>query len=410
MNRLGSLGSFRGFGDVADLASRLASLDRKFAAFQAETASLIGAHPELSDPAAFTDFAIRVAAKDPSAILRLTQAQFSTLVRALAISTKGNVVRVQQLLPAGDPARRTITALLDAGERNMAVWRALLSGVEELNADVAIARRAVGLGVAPLVIVAGIVAGTIVALAVTAVVYAVLSAVHASSVAQREADRACALDAAAGSPCTGAQRQAYYNAVHAEEIRSGLVPALDDALRRTAGAFSDVILYGGLAVVAAVIVYGAWTAAPAAKLTRDALTSRAQALRGAPEAHARANRRLYENVTHRRRAWETAARHYDATHSPTALAAKRAAREHLEDAERQYSQWGAHKTIGGFNGTPAEHEAQARYLLQQAGHAARTDARFLRARAAQEATWAKGAAGKALQRQIAQAQGLAARR
>lgn len=266
---LGGLGD-GGLGAIDDLHVRLGVLQAEYDALKAETATLIGAHPEFSS-VSYEEFARRVAALSPGTIVRLTLGQFQQLTNATLISTTGNLVRARALLPLGDAARSRIDKLLTAGKNNLHAYRNLLDGIETANRSADYARRAVGLGVPPAVIIAGIVAGTVLLIAAGVGIYALLAAHHASTVASAEADRMCALDAASGSPCTGARRATYREQVRQHETQSGLVPALQDLFQQAGSA----VFWGGMLIVGSLLAYGAWVSAPAAQITRERLRARA---------------------------------------------------------------------------------------------------------------------------------------
>jgi hypothetical protein len=264
------LGGLRGLGAIDDLVTRLDVLQAEYDSLKAESHALVASHPEL-DSVSFEEFVRRVASLAPGTILRLTLGQFQQLTNAMLISTIGNITRARALLPLGDTARSRIDKLLTAGKNTLHAYRNLLDGIEAANARADQVRRAVGLGVAPAVVIAGIVAGTIVLVVGGALVYALLSSIQSSTVASQEADRMCAADAAAGTPCTGADRARYVAAVLEEQRRSGLVPDFGNAIRE----LGSTVFWGGMLAVVGLLAYGAWITAPAATITRERLRARA---------------------------------------------------------------------------------------------------------------------------------------
>lgn len=265
----GLLAGLGSLGTVTDLQTRLDVLQSEYDSLKAETRALVASHPEL-DAVSFQEFARRVATLAPGTVLRLTLGQFQQLTNATLIATTGNLTRARALMPLGDAMRSRIDKLLTAAKNNLHAYRNLLDGIEQANASADYVRRAVGLsalGVAPAVIIAGIIASTIVVVVTAALVYAKLSADHASTVASQEADRMCAADAAAGTPCTGAQRARYLSDVHEAETSSGLVPDIGDAIRQV----GNTVFWGGMLVVGGLLAYGAWITAPAASITRERL-------------------------------------------------------------------------------------------------------------------------------------------
>lgn len=263
----------RGLGAIDDLEVRLGVLQVEYDTLKTETASLIAMHPEFGG-VSFEEFARRVAELAPGTIARLTLGQFQQLANATLISTIGNITRARALMPLGDVARSRINKLLTAGKNTLHAFRNLLDGIEAANSRADYARRVVGLsglGLPPAVIVAGIIAGTVLLIVAGVLIYTQLSAIQASSVASQEADRMCALDAAAGSPCTGATRDRYRASVLEAETRSGLVPDIGASIRSVGSSIGWALGLGILGMFA----YGAWISAPAAQITRSRLRERA---------------------------------------------------------------------------------------------------------------------------------------
>ncbi len=258
---------------VVDLETRLAVLQAEYDSLKADSAALIAAHPEFNG-VSYEEFARRIATLAPGTIVRLTLGQFQQIANATFIVTTGNLVRARSLMAIGDAARARIDKLLTAGKNTLHAFRNLLDGIERANASADQVRRAVGLsglGLAPGAIIALILAGGAVIVVGSVLIYTALATQQASLVASQEADRMCAADAAAGSPCTGARREHYREAVRRQETESGLVPAFRDFLRDA----GSTVFWGGMLAVVGVLAYGAWVSAPAARLTRDRLRERA---------------------------------------------------------------------------------------------------------------------------------------
>jgi hypothetical protein len=249
-----------------------------YVALKMEVQQLILRYPSPVEPASWESLVRRiraVQAQDGRALARISTSDLTMILKAALAVTGQNLGQAYAMAGSGEVNvqrnRSQISKLLSTAENVISSTQALLSGISTAEAGAERARRAVGLGIAP-VVIAELLAGTVVALVGIAVVGTIVAYIGTAVIASVNAERACELDRLAGRPCTGADRQAYYAASIEESRRLGIIPPLPDI----GGALADLIFWGGMAAVAAGIGYMVFIGAPAAREARAGLTERAR--------------------------------------------------------------------------------------------------------------------------------------
>lgn len=210
----------------------------------------------------------------------LSAAAFTGVVRMSLAAATGNIVRARAILERGtEPGREArANVLLNAAKNSLRALDSLIAGAEVAQGPQAAAARRLGLSgsglgfvIADDAILAIIaVVGVVVLAALIASVY---TYTHQSTAASDTADAACEADAAAGRPCTGDDYVRYRAAAIEQEHSLSPFPDFSPLIRQT----GSLIFWGGLLAVGGLLAYGAWTAAPAAQITRERLRARAAA-------------------------------------------------------------------------------------------------------------------------------------
>lgn len=215
----------------------------------------------------------------------VTSGQFVGVLRMGLASAARNLAGARAILGGGHAVGHEgqIAQLLTTAQQVLDALDALVSGAELAEGVVAAGVRRLGLsglrgGLGAFVLDdTALAALAVVGLIVGAVlIYAVFAQTNAANTAWDAANEACQRDGAAGRPCTGSQWEAYRVAAERQASSDGLIPDLHGLF----DSLSSVVLWGGLAAVAALIGYGIWTTYPAASTARSALQHRASSLRG----------------------------------------------------------------------------------------------------------------------------------
>jgi hypothetical protein len=280
--------ALRGLGDVRQdaIRAKLASVTAQYNTTMTNATKLLAAFGPLDESALLNlGAAIKaLKARDAGAIVRITGAQFTGIVRMGLAAAKGNIVRAEAITNGNLAGHEAIAeTLLNAAER-------VLQGVGHIVNDSTSAIGAAssyafgrvetrtanlsefGIVIADDVAIAAIVAvGVLLSIAILGGIYIY---VHQSQAASDAADLACERDAAAGRPCTGGEWVTYRDRAVEQERRLSPVPDLNPLFQQA----GSLLFWGGLAVVGAAIAYAGWTTAPAAAITRERLRARASRL------------------------------------------------------------------------------------------------------------------------------------
>lgn len=258
----------------ADLAAKLTAVQTQYNDTKSSMQPLLSRFGPLDGDSLK---ALLVAARQlGTAVAVVSAQQFVGVLRMGLAAATSNITRARYIINGGDLAghESLVASLLTAAQNTLDALGTLISGAVVAQGAAAAGARRLGLGVfglddATVMIIA--VAGMLIGAAV--LVY-VISMVWQSQQADAAADSACARDAAAGHPCTGAQREGYREAAAAAASADSPLPNLDDLFRQ---ATTGLLWIGGLAVAAAV-GYGIWTSLPAASAARERLRARAERL------------------------------------------------------------------------------------------------------------------------------------
>ncbi len=256
---------FGELGDLASLRAQYRANEARYEEIKRAAQPLIAAHP--FSPTGYTELAHRLAGAPRSAVVSISQGQFANLTRAvLSVTSSGQVIAAAMLSDGRRPeqTRKILFAVKDA----LDTYDRMLQGIYTISRQAGVAARAVGLG-EPLT--TGAIIALVIAVAVIAVagvlLYALLASLQAASAAWQEADHACARDAAAGRPCSGAQWEEYHRRAQEAQREWGVVPDIAGLLRQ----FGSLIFWGGLLAIGAALGYAAWTAEPARRNVQERL-------------------------------------------------------------------------------------------------------------------------------------------
>lgn len=291
--RLGGLGA----PPVALLQSKLVAAQSAYDATKTSMAPLLAAYGPL-DQDVLKRLVVAIQTQGRGLNVILGAGSFVGLLRMGLAAAIGNISRASSIL-SGSPAGHEdlIARLLDTAQNVIDQLNVIISAATTAQGAAAAGLRTFGLSGVRGLGALGVDDATLAILAVVgviigaALIYALVVRVQDANNARATADTACERDAAAGHPCTGAQWATYRATADAAAHQQSLVPDFADILNQ----IGNLVLYGGLAVVAAAIGYAVWTTLPAARVARGALTSRAQrlsGLNGTPAEH-RAKAREY---------------------------------------------------------------------------------------------------------------------
>jgi hypothetical protein len=304
-------------GDLPSLRAQWTANEQRYNEIKLASQPLLAAHP--FDGASYADMARQIITTPSGSTIRLTQAQFATITRAVLSETSQGQAQAAALLndaSRSDRARKilfNVKSALDAYDR-------ALRGIMALSRQASAAARAVGLG-DPLTtggIIAIVIGVAFVILVGAVLLYAVFSSVQAIIISRREANEACARDAAAGRPCTGAQWLEYRERSAAAQRDFGLIPSIDELIRQI-GSFA---FWGGLLAVGGLLAYAAWTAEPARRNVQERL-------RRASDPGTAGLGRLCDEKEARQKSYRDAM--YADPHDPSRLARARASYEEAEE-------------------------------------------------------------------------------
>lgn len=265
------------------LQSKLTAAQSMYDATKTSMAPLLAAYGPL-DQDALKRLVVAIQQQGNVRVI-LGAGSFVGLLRMGLAAAIGNISRAASIL-SGTPAGHEdlIVVLLDTAQNVLDQLNTIISAATTAQGAAAAGLRTFGLsgmrrsglgafGVDDATLAILAVVGVIIG---AALVYGLVSRVQDANNARATADTACERDAAAGHPCTGAQWAQYQATADAAAHTQSLVPDFADILHQV----GNVVLYGGLLAVAAVLGYGLWTTLPAARAARGALTSRAQRLSG----------------------------------------------------------------------------------------------------------------------------------
>ena len=153
-----------------------------------------------------------------------------------------------------------IVRLLDTTSAALSTLRQYIESAQSVADVPGRVARAVGLGIHPAVIVAGIVVAGV-------LLYALYSQIIAMFDANSSAIAACIADATAGHPCTGDQFISYQQRAQERSTQGGLLPSLQAAANKASNVATILAFGAGLLVLGALV----YTAAPAVQTARSTL-------------------------------------------------------------------------------------------------------------------------------------------
>lgn len=274
--------------ELATVASSLERVQRAHVRYQtlkAESQDLLTHFVDQYDPTTVRELVGRImdmrGERGDSALVRLSAGQFSILLRASLSMVSTNLGLASAILSGPSAVLNEARALklVRTAETLTSVTDNVIYSIN-VSRDVAgRAARATGLSepatISGAVLFGAILAGTILTIVAMGLLYTWISSISQAQVAQQEATAACERDAAAGRPCTGSDWAAYRAAAAEEQRRSGVVPNIDDLLRRG----SNALITAGFGILAVAIGYGLWVSAPAAMSARRRLQDHAESYR-----------------------------------------------------------------------------------------------------------------------------------
>lgn len=268
--------------DISALHAKVASNEAAYNKLKTAIDPLLSRFPFA--PAAYAQLATRVVATPRAEVLRLGLEQFALISRGVlsSVSRAQNLARALLVAPTPAQAARA-ERLLGHAERTMSKYALLLQAVNAAQRGASVAGLGVfGLDDATVLVIAALIAGTLVFLVGAGALYSVLAENQATEAANDEAERACALDAAAGRPCGGATYQDYIRRARESQSLFGFLPNLNELFKQG----GSLIFWGGLLVVGGLLGYAAWTAEPARRNVQERLRrstlSGARAPKGTP--------------------------------------------------------------------------------------------------------------------------------
>lgn len=201
-------------------------------------------------------------------VVRLSQETSVSLIKGVLLSAANNLDLARTLL--GMPPLRSVTdeqftqsiprieRLLSTTSSGLAALRRYAEEAQSITEAPARAMRAVGLGIHPAIIVAGIVVAGV-------VVYALYSQFAAMIDANVSAIAACVADAAAGRPCTGDQFLEYQRRASERADQQGLLPSIRQAAEKAQNTAQLLVVAAAVVAVGALI----YTSAPALRVARS---------------------------------------------------------------------------------------------------------------------------------------------
>ena len=202
--------------------------------------------------------------------IRLTQDQFTQIARGMLSSTSAALILAGGLLIAPTTSAQVARAakLIERANRTM---QAFLNALSAVRAAQSAASRATGLGAFVVddgvLVLAALAAGALVFIVSAGILYLVIAEQQATAAALEEAERACALDASQGRPCTPEAFQAAVRRARETQNEYGLFPNLNELFKQA----GSLLFWGGLLAVGAVLGYAAWTAEPARRNVEERL-------------------------------------------------------------------------------------------------------------------------------------------
>jgi hypothetical protein len=251
--------------DISALHAKVASNEAEYNKLKTAIDPLLSRFP--FSETGYRQLAVRVVTAPRAELLRLGLEQFALVSRGVlsSVSRAQNIARALLVAPTVAQANRA-ERLLNNAERTMSKYALLLQAVHAAQRGAG----AVGLG-EPISIstlaIAALIAGTLVFLVGAGALYSVLAENQATENATDEAERACALDAAAGHPCGGATYQDYVRRAREGQRTFGFLPNLNELLKQG----GSLIFWGGLLAIGAALGYAAWTAEPARRNVQERL-------------------------------------------------------------------------------------------------------------------------------------------
>lgn len=252
-------------GDLSTTRALLAQVSSDYDKIKRGAQPLLERYP--FSAATYTQIATSVVAAPRASTMRLGMGEFTQVCRGVLSTVARSISLAQGLLTSPhDVAQNRAKVLLLAATRTISTFRLVLTSVNLLNRGA----RAAGLGVLvadDILILAALAAGTLVFLVGAGALYSVIADAQANEQANAEAERACALDAAAGRPCGGAEFQAALNRARESQNEWGFLPNLSELFKKG----GSLLFWGGLLTVAAVLGYAAYTAEPARRNVQERL-------------------------------------------------------------------------------------------------------------------------------------------
>lgn len=250
----------------ATLSARAQAAHSRYVALKGDVQTLLIRYPAPVAAETIESLARRVAAlpRGSDVYVRMTAEQIAMLLKSSLAVASSNLGQAYAMAGA-DPAvvarnAKKISDLISSADSVITAARRFVDGVNAVDGAVASARRAVGLGVTGGEILA-VIAGTLVAIVAASLLVALLGYIAAAVSAHFAAERACAAEAARGTPCTGAQREAFRSAAMADAMQ--YQPRMPD-LPQIGPDLDKLILLAGVAAIG----FGMWTVLPAAQAAR----------------------------------------------------------------------------------------------------------------------------------------------
>lgn len=263
-----------GLGSVESTLARARADHARYVTLKNDVQELLMRFPTLEE-GTFREVARKIVAMPGDQLVRLTAAELALMLRAGVSAAATNVGLANAIMVGPFAAANEAKAvkLLQTAERVLATLEAILRAINTTEGYAGRVARATGLAepVSVGVLIAGIIAGTIVAVIAAGLLYTLLASIYSATESYAAAYQACERAAAAGQPCTGEDWARYRAAALEEQRANGIVPNINDLMRRG----SNAIITGGFILGGALLAYGLWVTAPAASSARSALQRRA---------------------------------------------------------------------------------------------------------------------------------------
>jgi hypothetical protein len=266
----------QGLRSVATAQQRARAAWDRYTALKSDVQQLLSRFPTL-DGATFRQIAQHISTMPQDAVVRLTSDELALLLRAGISVTAQNLGLANAILAGPFAAQNESKALklVSTAESVLSSLEMILSAINTGEGYADRAARAVGLR-EPLTIstgalIAAIVAGSVVALVGGVLLYTLMTSIYQAAESYAAAYQACERAAAAGQPCTGEDWMRFRARAQEQQRENGIVPNIGDLFSRGMNA----LIVGGFVVGAAMLAYGFWVTAPAARETRSALQRRA---------------------------------------------------------------------------------------------------------------------------------------